>query len=98
MSLRRISHRRQSPPSAPCPSSWWQGDKDDEIHDDYDYVIHDDNHDDENNDDYNHDDDNDDYNDVIRVERGGQPVLGASVKADITGPAGKIRHLHLEVE
>ena len=59
------------------------------IHDDYDYVIHDDNHDDEN---------NDDYNDVIRVERGGQPVLGASVKADITGPAGKIQHLRLEVE
>ena len=52
-------------------------------------------HDDGNNDD---NDVNEDNNCVIRVERGGQPVLGASVKADITGPAGKIQHLHLEVE
>ena len=44
-----------------------------------------------------HDDGNNDDNDIIRVERGGQPVLGASVKADITGPAGKIQHLRLEV-
>ena len=34
---------------------------------------------------------------MIRVERGGQPVLGASVKADITGPGGKLQHLRLEV-
>ena len=34
---------------------------------------------------------------MLRVERGGQPVLGASVRADITGPAGKLQHLQLEV-
>lgn len=35
---------------------------------------------------------------TIRVERGGEPVLGASVRADITGPGGKLQHLRLEVK
>ena len=35
---------------------------------------------------------------MIRVERGGEPVLGASVRADITGPGGKLQHLRLEVK
>ena len=34
---------------------------------------------------------------ITRVERGGQPVLGASVQADITGPGGRLQHLRLEV-